>query len=188
MYCKYVPSMLSNPCLFIQTTLSVWKIKARCNSLICFAYAGQNFSPSVCISHWGAHVSSHLSGWEVALLASMLCQNWGENLILGRNYWRDYDTALFMLRHLYRDVAEEPEELEGSSRSSLKGWCKPREILDEELPLTFADNVFIKHFSYQVKKMSKKQWMVTPRLSGSTLTYIYASSLSRLQLIAFRFY
>ncbi|XP_057789652.1 phospholipase SGR2-like isoform X2 [Salvia miltiorrhiza] len=76
------------------------------------------------------------------------------------NYWRDYDTALFMLRHLYRDIAEEPnmssEELEGSSRSGLKGWCKPREILDEELPLTFADNVFIKHFSYQVKKMSKK--------------------------------
>ncbi|XP_042068147.1 phospholipase SGR2-like isoform X5 [Salvia splendens] len=76
------------------------------------------------------------------------------------NYWRDYDTALFMLRHLYRDVAEEPnlssEELEGSSRSSLKGWSKQREILGEELPLTFADNVFIKHFSYQVKKMSKK--------------------------------
>ncbi|KAG6415522.1 hypothetical protein SASPL_122934 [Salvia splendens] len=76
------------------------------------------------------------------------------------NYWRDYDTALFMLRHLYRDVAEEPnlssEELEGSWRSRLKGWSKQREILDEELPLTFADNVFIKHFSYQVKKMSKK--------------------------------
>ncbi|XP_047939773.1 phospholipase SGR2-like [Salvia hispanica] len=76
------------------------------------------------------------------------------------NYWRDYDTALFMLRHLYRDVAEEPNlssgELEGCSRSSLKGWSKQREILDEELPLTFADSVFIKHFSYQVKKMCKK--------------------------------
>lgn len=75
------------------------------------------------------------------------------------NYWRDHDTALFMLKHLYRNIAEEPdlttEELEGSS-SILKGWSNPRELLDEELPLTFADSTFIKHFSYKVKKMSKK--------------------------------
>ncbi|KAH6812598.1 shoot gravitropism 2 [Perilla frutescens var. frutescens] len=75
------------------------------------------------------------------------------------NYWRDHDTALFMLKHLYWNIAEEPdlstEELEGSS-SILKGWSNPREILDDDLPLTFADSVFIKHFSYKVKKMSKK--------------------------------
>lgn len=84
--------------------------------------------------------------------------------LFSRNYWRDFDTALFMLKHLFRNIPEEPdltsEELEGSSRSGLKVWYKQREILDEELPLTFADNVFIKHFSYQVKKMSKR-WIHT---------------------------
>ncbi|KAI3450171.1 hypothetical protein Pfo_006836 [Paulownia fortunei] len=77
------------------------------------------------------------------------------------NYWRDHDTALFMLKHLYRDIPEEPilptEQLEGSSKdeNSLKGWSDPREVADEELPLTFADSVFIKHFSHKVKKMMK---------------------------------
>ncbi|KAL3653210.1 hypothetical protein CASFOL_002891 [Castilleja foliolosa] len=77
------------------------------------------------------------------------------------NYWRDHDTALFMLKHLYRDITEEPvsptEPIEGRSKDekSFKGWCDPREVDDEELPLTFADGVFIKHFSHKVKKVMK---------------------------------
>lgn len=66
-----------------------------------------------------------------------------------------------MLKHLYKDIPEEPilstEQPQGSSKdeNSLKGWSDPREVADEELPLTFADSVFIKHFSHKVKKMSK---------------------------------
>lgn len=78
-----------------------------------------------------------------------------------RNYWRDHDTALFMLNHLYKDIPEEPilptDEEEGSSKdeNNLKGWCDPREVAEEELPLTFADGVSIKHFSHKVKKMER---------------------------------
>ncbi|KAI3461756.1 hypothetical protein Pfo_018419 [Paulownia fortunei] len=79
------------------------------------------------------------------------------------NYWRDYDTALFILKHLYRDIPDEPispnEQLEGSSKdeSSLKRWSDPRELADEELPLTFADSVSIKNFSQRAKKMMKRR-------------------------------
>ncbi|KAL2454456.1 Phospholipase SGR2 [Abeliophyllum distichum] len=73
------------------------------------------------------------------------------------NYWRDADTALFILKHLYRDIAEEPEHLEGSSKdgNNLEGWSNPRELADEELPLTFADSVYIKNFSLRLKKTMK---------------------------------
>ncbi|CAA0806590.1 Phospholipase SGR2 [Striga hermonthica] len=67
------------------------------------------------------------------------------------NYWRDYDTALFMLNHLYRDVAEEPVSpkdppLKGDLKDEyrFKGWSDPREAAEEELPLTFADGVSIR--------------------------------------------
>ncbi|KAL0370913.1 UNVERIFIED_CONTAM: Phospholipase SGR2 [Sesamum angustifolium] len=62
------------------------------------------------------------------------------------NYWRDSDTALFMLKHLYRDIPEEPllssDQMEDSSNdeNGLTGWFDPREVADEELPLTFADS------------------------------------------------
>ncbi|KAL2239617.1 UNVERIFIED_CONTAM: Phospholipase SGR2 [Sesamum indicum] len=77
------------------------------------------------------------------------------------NYWRDYDTALFILKHLYRNIPDGPishdEQPESSSKdeNSYKQWSDPREIEDEELPLTFADSVSIKNFSHRAKKMMK---------------------------------
>ncbi|KAK4408753.1 Phospholipase SGR2 [Sesamum angolense] len=77
------------------------------------------------------------------------------------NYWRDYDTALFILKHLYRDIPDGPishdEQPESSSKdeNSYKQWSDPREIEDEELPLTFADSVSIKNFSHRAKKIMK---------------------------------
>ncbi|XP_074340149.1 phospholipase SGR2 isoform X2 [Apium graveolens] len=76
------------------------------------------------------------------------------------NYWRDYDTALFMLKHLYRDIPEEPtvESDEGNSskhRSASECWYDQRELVDEELPLTFADKVFVKDFCRKAKKVIK---------------------------------
>ncbi|KAL7113751.1 hypothetical protein ACP275_04G078800 [Erythranthe tilingii] len=78
------------------------------------------------------------------------------------NYWRDHDTALFMLKHLYRDIPEEEPVLhiedlkEGSSNDEnrLNRWSDPRELAEEELPLTFADSLSIKHFSHKVKKIT----------------------------------
>ncbi|KAL0369866.1 UNVERIFIED_CONTAM: Phospholipase SGR2 [Sesamum angustifolium] len=77
------------------------------------------------------------------------------------NYWRDYDTALFILKHLYRDIPDGPishdEQPESSSKdeNGYKQWSDPREIEDEELPLTFADSVSIKNFSHRAKKTMK---------------------------------
>ncbi|XP_073129057.1 phospholipase SGR2-like isoform X2 [Henckelia pumila] len=77
------------------------------------------------------------------------------------NYWRDPDTSLFILQHLYRDIPDEPPspnaQPEGSSKdkSSLEGWSDPRDVDDEELPLTFADSIYIKKFSHRAKKIMR---------------------------------
>lgn len=77
------------------------------------------------------------------------------------NYWRDPDTALFILKHLYRDIPEDPEVLEeikdSSSKNGSEGWSDQREAVDEELPLTFADRVFVRNFSRGARKIMKKR-------------------------------
>ncbi|KAK8309364.1 hypothetical protein V6Z12_D02G121200 [Gossypium hirsutum] len=78
------------------------------------------------------------------------------------NYWRDYDTALFILKHLYRDIPEDPNFLGESIEGSLKdenasmGWSDERETIDEELPLTFSARDMVKNFSRKAKKFIKK--------------------------------
>lgn len=79
------------------------------------------------------------------------------------NYWRDEDTALFILKHLYRDIPEEPELLDGKKSGSKKndngseGWSDQRETVEEELPLTFADKVLVRSFSSRAKKFMQKR-------------------------------
>ncbi|WRX31106.1 hypothetical protein QQP08_023593 [Theobroma cacao] len=66
---------------------------------------------------------------------------------LNRNYWRDYDTALFILKHLYQDIPEDlnsPVESNGGSSKDQNvstGLSDQRETTDEELPLTFSDRI-----------------------------------------------
>ena len=85
----------------------------------------------------------------------------GRYLLVRRNYWRDYDTALFILKHLYRDIPEEPNSSEEANGGSSKnengstGWTDQREAADEELPLIFAERVVIKNFSRKAKKIMK---------------------------------
>ena len=80
-----------------------------------------------------------------------------------RNYWRDFDTALFILKHLYRDIPEDPNSPEGSKVGNVKdnrgstGWSDRRENVDEELPLTFADKRVSRNFSSKARKFLKKQ-------------------------------
>ncbi|XP_074570030.1 phospholipase SGR2-like isoform X2 [Curcuma longa] len=79
------------------------------------------------------------------------------------NYWRDKDTALFILNHLYRDIPEEPYTSSGeatnlsgpgSQRAPTKLFYE-RDIIAEETPLTFSDRYSIREFSREVKNVSR---------------------------------
>ncbi|KAL5550907.1 hypothetical protein UlMin_001083 [Ulmus minor] len=74
------------------------------------------------------------------------------------NYWRDYDTALFILKHLYRDIPEDSDSSEQPHGGDLKndtGWYDQREAKEEELPLTFSDRSTVRNFSSKAKKYLK---------------------------------
>lgn len=72
-------------------------------------------------------------------------------------YWRDLDTALFILKHLYRDIPNEPgfpnKPTENTTNQENDDWDKLFD--DEELPLTFADEKFLKQFSIKAKKFTQ---------------------------------
>ncbi|KAJ1266880.1 hypothetical protein BS78_07G013700 [Paspalum vaginatum] len=70
------------------------------------------------------------------------------------NYWRDHDTALFILKHLYRDIPEEPpsDAIEGMP---IKLFYE-RDPIEEETPLTFSDRPLVKEFSRRVRAYSRK--------------------------------
>ncbi|KAG7593575.1 DDHD domain [Arabidopsis thaliana x Arabidopsis arenosa] len=82
------------------------------------------------------------------------------------NYWRDNDTALFIIKHLYRELPDGPnsptESTEGddSPKDSSRphSWIDRRETDydDEELPLTFSDKQIARSFSAEAKKYLKK--------------------------------
>ncbi|KAK7341042.1 hypothetical protein VNO80_23966 [Phaseolus coccineus] len=84
------------------------------------------------------------------------------------NYWRDYDTALFILKHLYQDTPEDQDIIEdpdlsvitsmdkSKHESTSVGWYEPRDTIEEDLPLTFSDKVMVKSFSSKAKKVLQK--------------------------------
>ncbi|XP_010499700.1 PREDICTED: phospholipase SGR2-like isoform X2 [Camelina sativa] len=82
------------------------------------------------------------------------------------NYWRDNDTALFIIKHLYRELQDEPNSPTGSSEGndSPKDSSRPHSWIDrsennyddEELPLTFSDKQIVRSFSAEAKKYIKK--------------------------------
>lgn len=75
------------------------------------------------------------------------------------NYWRDPDTALFILKHLYRDIPEVPHEGTGVDNSSRVDKAPAtnfyEDFLDEDFPLTFSDHSFIREFSRKAKKATR---------------------------------
>ncbi|CAM0910743.1 unnamed protein product [Alopecurus aequalis] len=70
------------------------------------------------------------------------------------NYWRDQDTALFMIKHLYRDIPEEPPT-DVTGRAPIRLFYV-RDPIAEDTPLTFSDNSSVKEFSRKVKTYSRK--------------------------------
>lgn len=71
------------------------------------------------------------------------------------NYWRCHDTALFILKHLYRDIPEDPP---GESSDEESSKIKPihafyeKNSLDEDIPLTFSDRTIVREFSRKARK------------------------------------
>ncbi|OVA08145.1 DDHD [Macleaya cordata] len=121
---------------------------------------------------YGSIMMERLTGSEEGRIDHMLQDKTFEHPYISAigshtNYWRDPDTALFILKHLYRDIPEEPNSPDqsngGSSDSSEKkqgstGRFYQSETLDEEdLPLTFSDKMVIKEFSRKVKKVMKNR-------------------------------
>ncbi|KAL3574143.1 hypothetical protein D5086_024756 [Populus alba] len=77
------------------------------------------------------------------------------------NYWRDHDTALFILKHLHREIPEDPisptESSGGTSKDKIgsTGWYDNSEAAEEELPLTFSDRMMARNFSRKAEKYMK---------------------------------
>ncbi|XP_076919664.1 phospholipase SGR2-like [Bidens hawaiensis] len=70
-------------------------------------------------------------------------------------YWRDRDTALFILKHLYRDIPKKPKR--PSEDTSNEDNEDLEEMFDEEqVPLTFASQKFLKQLSVGVKKLASQ--------------------------------
>ncbi|KAJ4916987.1 Phospholipase SGR2 [Raphanus sativus] len=79
------------------------------------------------------------------------------------NYWRDNDTALFIIKHLYRELPDEPYSPTESTdvdntpkdSSTHHSWIDRSETddADEELPLTFSNR---ESFYEDAKKYLKK--------------------------------
>nr|GEW46364.1 phospholipase SGR2 [Tanacetum cinerariifolium] len=75
------------------------------------------------------------------------------------NYWKDLDTALFILKHLYQDIPDEPDtpddlmanEINQGTDDSNGRWYNTEEAAEEELPLTFSNTKIVKKFTRRAK-------------------------------------
>ncbi|KAJ3691677.1 hypothetical protein LUZ61_020841 [Rhynchospora tenuis] len=106
---------------------------------------------------YGSLMMERLTGSEEGRIDHMLQHKTFQHpyiLALGShtNYWRDHDTALFIIKHLYRDIPEEPP----SDNSEPTKLFYERDPIDEETPLTFSDRVLIREFSRKVRKHLKQ--------------------------------
>ncbi|KAJ4713806.1 phospholipase SGR2 [Melia azedarach] len=117
---------------------------------------------------YGSIMVERLTGSEEGRIDHMLQDKTFEHAYLQAigshtNYWRDCDTALFILKHLYRDIPEDPNSPAESSVNNSKGenistgWSDQRETAEEELPLTFSDRNMARNFSRKAKKFMKKR-------------------------------
>ncbi|GLT32961.1 hypothetical protein SLA2020_075880 [Shorea laevis] len=116
---------------------------------------------------YGSLMMKRLTGSEEGRIDHMLQDKTFEHPYLQAigahtNYWRDCDTALFILKHLYRDTPEDPNSVVESTRGSSKDknvsavWSDQRESPNEELPLTLSDRNMVRNLSEKAKKFWKK--------------------------------
>ncbi|KAJ4843910.1 hypothetical protein Tsubulata_034436 [Turnera subulata] len=117
---------------------------------------------------YGSIMMERLTGSEEGRIDHMLQDKTFEHPYLQAigshtNYWRDHDTALFILKHLYKDIPEEANSQDedssgGNSKEQMRStpWSEERENAEEELPLTFSDDMMVRSFSRKVKKFMKR--------------------------------
>ncbi|OVA14553.1 DDHD [Macleaya cordata] len=116
---------------------------------------------------YGSIMMERLTGSENGRIDHMLQDKTFEHQYISAigshtNYWRDYDTALFILKHLYSDIPKEPYKPEQSSRGRLKdqtgstGLFSRSDAIDEVVPLMFCEGAIIKDSSMEVKKATEK--------------------------------
>ncbi|XP_057994716.1 phospholipase SGR2 isoform X2 [Hevea brasiliensis] len=116
---------------------------------------------------YGALMMERLTGTEEGRIDHMLQDKTFEHPYLQAigshtNYWRDYDTALFILKHLYKDMPEDANLPEGSCEHNSKdeststGWTDRWQAKEEELPLTFSNRMMVKNFSRKAKMYMKE--------------------------------
>lgn len=64
------------------------------------------------------------------------------------SYWRDLDTALFILKHLYREIPQEPPEgMKSKQKGRSMALNDNKDFLDDEMTLTFSSKKAIKALS-----------------------------------------
>ncbi|CAI0556497.1 unnamed protein product [Linum tenue] len=120
---------------------------------------------------YGTLMMERLTGSEEGRIDHMLQDKTFEHPYLQAigahtNYWRDCDTALFILKHLYRNISDEADHddetgegdssRDGNSGCGTSTWQERRESAEEELPLTFSDRLTMKNFSRKAKKFMRK--------------------------------
>ncbi|CAN0887995.1 Phospholipase SGR2 [Linum grandiflorum] len=112
---------------------------------------------------YGSLMMERLTGSEEGRIDHMLQDKTFEHQYLQAlgahtNYWSDCDTVLFVLKHLYRGISDETddESVEGGGRSPSTTWRERRETAEEEMPLTFSDQLTKKNFSRKAKRFTMR--------------------------------
>ncbi|KAK9740705.1 hypothetical protein RND81_03G054600 [Saponaria officinalis] len=99
---------------------------------------------------YGSYMMERLTGGEEERIDHVLQDKTFQHSYISAigahtNYWRDLDTALFMLNHLYRNIPEDPDQPKTTHTRNPKhdsvstSWSDSKS-LEEELPLTFYDS------------------------------------------------
>ncbi|XP_057864336.1 phospholipase SGR2 isoform X8 [Cryptomeria japonica] len=121
----------------------------------------ENSPNETSIKTYGSKMMERLTGSPDGRIDYMLQNSTFEHpyiAVIGSHtsYWRDFDTALFILNHLYREIPPEPPE--GSCTDGADGMiCKDQgrstmfshisDSLDEEVAFTFSNKRTIKALS-----------------------------------------
>ncbi|XP_056683543.1 phospholipase SGR2 isoform X2 [Spinacia oleracea] len=120
------------------------------------------------VRSYGSYMMERLTGSEDGRIDHVLQDKTFQHQYISAigahtNYWRDYDTALFVLNHLYRDIPEDPEQTKLHRSKTKDDKVSDRlpdtEIIaEEELPLTFSSSNLIKNSPKKTKKVGKSSW------------------------------
>uniref|UniRef100_A0A803MS92 DDHD domain-containing protein n=1 Tax=Chenopodium quinoa TaxID=63459 RepID=A0A803MS92_CHEQI len=106
------------------------------------------------VRSYGSYMMERLTGSEDGRIDHVLQDKTFQHSYISAigahtNYWRDHDTALFVLNHLYRDIPKYPDQPKHQKSKTKNDSVSNRlpdtkDIAEEELPLTFSSSNLIK--------------------------------------------